>query len=91
MRIEDLNIFNEMPFLFWVKDAEGKHLFGNKVICDLAGFPVQGHTSDRPCLAFEGQVTTTTRTDKRIRYKKQIVGRRRTLSCRSSIAVIHQA
>jgi PAS domain-containing protein len=44
MLIEDLKIFNEMPFLFWVKDAEGKHLFGNKVICDLAGEDVVGKT-----------------------------------------------
>jgi PAS domain-containing protein len=44
MHIEDLEIFNEMPFLFWVKDAEGKHLFGNKVICDLAGEDVVGKT-----------------------------------------------
>ena len=28
MHIKDLEIFNEMPFLFWVKDAQGKHLFG---------------------------------------------------------------
>ena len=44
MRIEDLKIFNEMPFLFWVKDEEGTHLFGNKVICDQAGEDVVGKT-----------------------------------------------
>jgi PAS domain-containing protein len=44
MRTEDLEIFNEMPFLFWVKDEEGKHLFGNKVICELAGEDVVGKT-----------------------------------------------
>ena len=44
MQIKDLEIFNEMPFLFWVKDAEGRHLFGNKVICDLAGEDVVGKT-----------------------------------------------
>jgi PAS domain S-box-containing protein len=44
MHIEDLEIFNEMPFLFWVKDTNGKHLFGNRVICDLAGEDVVGKT-----------------------------------------------
>jgi PAS domain-containing protein len=44
MQINDLEIFNEMPFLFWVKDKSGKHLFGNKVICNLAGEDVAGKT-----------------------------------------------
>ena len=37
MHIKDLEIFNEMWFLFRVKDAQGRQLFGNKVICDLDG------------------------------------------------------
>ena len=44
MQMKELEIFNEMPFLFWVKDANGKHLFGNRVICDLAGEDVVGKT-----------------------------------------------
>jgi PAS domain-containing protein len=44
MQSKDLKIFNEMPFLFWVKDEEGRHLFGNKVISDLAGEDVVGKT-----------------------------------------------
>ena len=44
MNIEDLKVFNEMPFLFWVKDKDGKHLFGNEVICRLAGEDVVGKT-----------------------------------------------
>ncbi|MEB3322339.1 MAG: PAS domain-containing protein [Synechococcaceae cyanobacterium] len=31
-----------MPFLLWVKDENGYHLFGNKAICDLAGENVLG-------------------------------------------------
>ena len=44
MQIKDLEIFDEMPFLFWVKDADGRHLFGNKAIYDLAGEDVVGKT-----------------------------------------------
>jgi PAS domain-containing protein len=44
MQIKDLKIFNEMPFLFWVKDTEGRHRFGNRVICDLADEDVVGKT-----------------------------------------------
>ena len=44
MKLKDLEVFNQMPFLFWVKDKEGKHLFGNKVINDLAGEDVVGKT-----------------------------------------------
>ena len=62
MDIDDLKVFNEMPFLFWVKDREGKHLFGNEVICHLAGEDVVGKT-DRELVwakdadALQGMVT----------------------------------
>jgi PAS domain S-box-containing protein len=46
MRLAELQIFNEMPFLMWAKDAEGRHLFGNTVICELAGEDVTGKTDD---------------------------------------------
>jgi PAS domain-containing protein len=42
VQIKDLEVFNEMPFLCWVKDANGGHLFGDKAICDLAGEDVVG-------------------------------------------------
>ena len=44
MTLDELQIFNEMPFLMWAKDADGRHLFGNRVICDLAGEDVTGKT-----------------------------------------------
>jgi len=37
MRAKDLEIFNQMPFLFWVKDEEGVYIWGNQAISDLAG------------------------------------------------------
>ncbi len=37
MQMKDLEIFNEMPFLFWVKDEDGRYLWGNKAISQLAG------------------------------------------------------
>jgi hypothetical protein len=42
MEAKDLKIFNEMPFLFWVKDEKGKYLWGNKTISRLAGEDIVG-------------------------------------------------
>jgi PAS domain-containing protein len=42
MRLQDLEAFDSVPFLLWAKDENGKHLFGNKAICDLAGENVVG-------------------------------------------------
>ncbi|MGI9404575.1 MAG: hypothetical protein ACR2OF_08740 [Hyphomicrobium sp.] len=36
MQIKDLEIFNEMPFLFWVKEEERRYLWGNRTISQLA-------------------------------------------------------
>ena len=44
MKIEDLQIFNEMPFLFWIKNRDGKYLWGNRAIANLAGEDVRGKT-----------------------------------------------
>jgi PAS domain-containing protein len=33
-----------MPFLFWVKDEEGRYLWGNKAISQLAGKEIVGKT-----------------------------------------------
>ncbi len=42
MTVDDLEIFNQMPFLFWVKDEEGRYVWGNKAICDLAKQDIVG-------------------------------------------------
>jgi|GEM_PF-938631 len=44
MKKQDLKVFNEMPFLFWVKDEEGKYLWGNRAISQMAGEDVVGKT-----------------------------------------------
>ncbi len=44
MQAKELEIFNFMPFLFWVKDEDGRYVWGNKVICDLANEDVVGKT-----------------------------------------------
>ena len=44
MEAKDLEIFEEMPFLFWVKDEEGKYSWGNRTISQLAGENVVGKT-----------------------------------------------
>ena len=41
---QNLEIFNQMPFLFWVKDEEGVYIWGNQAISDLAGWDVVGKT-----------------------------------------------
>lgn len=46
MESKDLEIFNEMPFLFWVKDEKGKYLWGNRTISELAGENIIGKTDD---------------------------------------------
>lgn len=44
MEIKDLEIFNEMPFLFWVKDEAGRYLWGNRTISQLAGEDIVNKT-----------------------------------------------
>ncbi|PHQ72325.1 MAG: hypothetical protein COB93_00635 [Sneathiella sp.] len=44
MKSSDLDILNNMPFLFWVKDQNGKYLWGNRAICDAASEDVTGKT-----------------------------------------------
>ncbi len=44
MRTSQLEIFNEMPFLFWAKDKEGRYVWGNRTICEFAGEDVVGKT-----------------------------------------------
>ncbi len=47
MEKKDLEVFNQMPFLFWVKDAEGRYLWGNKVIKEAAQEDVTGKTDSQ--------------------------------------------
>ena len=47
MEKKDLELFNEVPFLFWVKDEKGTYLWGNKAISQLAGENVAGKTDRR--------------------------------------------
>ena len=49
METKDLEIFNDVPFLFWVKDGGGRYLWGNRTISQLAGEEVAGKT-DRELL-----------------------------------------
>ncbi len=42
MKSKDLEIFNQMPFLFWAKDEESRYIWGNRVINELAGGSVVG-------------------------------------------------
>ena len=42
MQIKDLEAFQNVPFLCWVKDEDWRYLWGNRAICDLAGENVAG-------------------------------------------------
>ena len=42
MEVKDLEAFQDVPFLCWVKDEEWRYLWGNRAICDLAGESVAG-------------------------------------------------
>lgn len=42
MQRKDLEVFNDMPFFFWVKCADGVYLRGNRAINEFAGEDVTG-------------------------------------------------
>lgn len=44
MNTKDLEIFDDFPFLFWVKDEAGRYIWGNRKINELAGEDVAGKT-----------------------------------------------
>ena len=44
MQSKDLEIFNNMPFFFWVKDEEGKYVFVNRALADMAQQAIIGKT-----------------------------------------------
>ena len=43
MTSKDLEVFNEMPFFFWVKDDEGTYLWVKKALREMAGDEVVGY------------------------------------------------
>lgn len=64
MEAKDLEVFNAMPFFFWVKDEEGRYLWGNKTICEAAGENVAGKTDDE--LPWANNADTLRADDKRV-------------------------
>ena len=46
MKTHDLEIFNEMPFFFWVKDSNGRYIWANRALADLANGEIVGKTDD---------------------------------------------
>ncbi|MFA0809740.1 PAS domain-containing protein [Microbulbifer epialgicus] len=43
----ELNVVNDVPFLFWVKNRDEQYIWGNRKICELAGENVVGKTDDQ--------------------------------------------
>ena len=64
MTTKDLEIFNQMPFLFWVKDKEGRYVWGNRTISELAGEDVVGKTDGE--LVWAANATALQSDDKRV-------------------------
>jgi PAS domain-containing protein len=44
MQRSQLDVLNEVPFLAWVKDADGRYIWGNRTICAFAKEDVVGKT-----------------------------------------------
>ena len=44
MTLKELEVFNNMPFLFWVKNGEGVYIFANEEIRKLADGEIIGKT-----------------------------------------------
>ena len=42
MTSNELEIFNEMPFFFWVKDEEGTYLWVNKALAEMSESDIVG-------------------------------------------------
>ncbi|WP_421726426.1 PAS domain-containing protein [Bauldia sp.] len=44
MNVQELEAFRHVPFLLWVKDEDGRYIWGNNAIDEFAGEPVVGKT-----------------------------------------------
>ncbi len=44
MTAMELKVFENMPFLFWVKNSEGVYIFANKAITEVANGKILGKT-----------------------------------------------
>jgi PAS domain-containing protein len=44
MQRKDLEVFNGMPFFFWVKDEEGRYLWVNRALAEMAQQAIVGKT-----------------------------------------------
>ena len=62
MHIKDLEAFQNVPFLVWVKDEDWRYLWGNAAICDLAGENVIGKLDSE--LVWKADADALVRNDK---------------------------
>ncbi|MGI9533732.1 MAG: PAS domain-containing protein [Thermodesulfobacteriota bacterium] len=46
MQAQDLEIFNQMPFFFWVKDRDGRYIWVNNALAELANGKIFGKTDN---------------------------------------------
>ncbi len=64
MQIKDLEAFQNVPFLCWVKDEEWCYLWGNRAICELAGEDVVGKKDNE--LIWKANAETLVKNDKEV-------------------------
>ena len=64
MKIKDLEAFQNVPFLVWVKDEDWRYLWGNAAICDLAGENVAGKLDSE--LVWKADADALVRNDKEV-------------------------
>ena len=56
MLSKDLEVFNDMPFNFWVKDEEGRYLWANRAVSEMATEEVVGKTDQEMAWAADAEV-----------------------------------
>jgi len=78
MQIKDLEVFNNMPFLRWVKDQDGRYLWVNRAVAQFAGEDIVGKTDHEITWAYDADALRAV--DKQVfetgktRYLHEVVG-----------------
>ena len=53
MESKDLEVFNNVPFYFWVKDEAGRYIWVNRALAEMASKPL----SAKPTVKWAGLLT----------------------------------
>lgn len=64
MQASDLKVFDRVPFFFWIKDEQGKYVWANQALKQLAQVEVVGKTDHE--LPWSGSADALLAADKRV-------------------------